>query len=384
MRSPVCGFCQYRSLRGAAGRAVRISVYGAAGQRKVSLRNPLQSHAFGDIITWMTINEYIGNYAPAWRGHTPGHKGKLDRRDVTEILDIFPGDLITRAEERGARLYGAEKLRFLVGGSSVGIKASVLASGAERIVTDVYRHRAVDEAARLAGAELVTAGGGEENGLPRLTTAEDIAGAMEKSGATAAVVQYPDYYGRTPDLAGIEREVRRLGGTLICDSAHGAHFALRPDLFPESAVMRSDACNMSAHKTLGGLTQTAFLACRGNIADKADEMLDVLGTTSPNYMLLASLELCVDNAGALAGEYDRLKKFSDGLRSRYACLPNADFTRVVFDCGGGRGREAAYAFYDNGAAAEKYDDRYVVFILTPFDEDKELEALERAAAAVLG
>lgn len=331
------------------------------------------------------MTEFIESYAPVYRGHTPGHKGTLDPRDITEIPDVFPGDLIERAEARGAALYGAEKLRFLVGGSSIGIKAAVLASGAKTIVTDAYRHRAVDEAAYLAGAKLVPAGGGTDgSGLPRITTPEDIARAMEEKGAELAVVQYPDYYGRTPDLKGMAEAVHGAGGLLVADSAHGAHFALRPDLFPASAADIADACNMSAHKTLGGMTQTAFLAARGRIAGRVDGMLDALGTTSPNYVLLASLEKCVDDARRLASGYDRLRAFADELRARHPCLPNDDFTRLVFDCGAGGGAHAARAFFDRGIAAEKYDDRYVVFILTPYDDDKGLSALMRAADAVLG
>ena len=332
----------------------------------------------------MTIGEFIKSYAPAYRGHTPGHKGSVFPEDITEILDIFPGDLITRAQDRAAELYGAEKLRFLVNGSSIGIKAAVLAARPRGIVTDAYRHRAVDEAAYLAGLEAVTVGGGYENGLPRLTEADDIYDAMKRSGADCAVVQYPDYYGRVADLKKIADAVHSLGGLLIADSAHGAHFALRPDLFPVSAVKVADACNMSAHKTLGSMTQTAFVAAGGRIAEGIDKALDALGTTSPNYMLLASLEECADGAERLKAEYDRLCEFSAHMRGRYRCLSNDDPTRLVFDCGEGAGRKAAYAFYECGAAAEKYDDRYVVFILTPYDGEKELRALERAAEKVLG
>ena len=52
----------------------------------------------------MTINEFLAEYAPVWRGHTPGHKGKLDPRDITEVPDVFPADLIEQAEARAAKL----------------------------------------------------------------------------------------------------------------------------------------------------------------------------------------------------------------------------------------------------------------------------------------
>lgn len=345
----------------------------------------MQSGAFGDIITKMTINEFLAEYAPVWRGHTPGHKGKLDPRDITEVPDVFPADLIEQAEARAAKLYGVRALRFLVGGSSIGIKAAVLATGAKSLVTDIYRHRAVDEAAFLAGATVTYADSvSGEDGLPVMTTPEDFERAIRKSGATVAVVQYPDYYGRAPDLKKTAEAVRSAGAMLIVDSAHGAHFALRPDLFPLGAAGLADACNMSAHKTLGAMTQTAFLALSPALTERANVMLDALGTTSPNYVLYASLESCVNGAAECAREYDRLKAFSDGLRKRHRCLNSDDFTRVVLDCGAHGGRRAAHEFYARGIAAEKYDDRYVVFILTPFDGDEELAAFSDAADEVLG
>ena len=96
----------------------------------------------------MTVREYIENYSPAYRGHTPGHKGKADRRDITEILDEFPADLVKKSEKAAGFVYGAPYFRFLTGGSSMGIKAAVLALG-EDFATDGYCHRAVTEAAIL-------------------------------------------------------------------------------------------------------------------------------------------------------------------------------------------------------------------------------------------
>ena len=326
----------------------------------------------------MTVKEYIESYSPRYRGHTPGHKGKLAPGDITEILDDFPGDLIREAEKRAEALYGAPHLRFLTNGSSIGIKASVLALG-EDFITDGYCHRAVTEASRLARVSCLKLNNPTaENGLPELTTAEMLKKAMESSGIKNAVIQYPDYYGRTCDLEAIASVVHGRGGTLICDSAHGAHFALRPDLFPTSAVALSDMCNMSAHKTLGAMTQTAFLACRREWREKIDEKLDDLGTTSPNYLLIASLESATDEAQEKKSDYDRLKNFSDELRAQFTCLENDDFTRLVVDFGEANGKRSAYLLKGYGVVCEKYDNRRVVFILTLYDEGEELKVLVSA------
>lgn len=348
-------------------------------------RNVLLSKKKCDIINGMTIREYIAGYAPRYRGHTPGHKGRLDARDITEILDEFPGDLIRADERAAAYVYGARELRFLTGGSSMGIKAAVLTLG-EGFVTDGYCHRAVTEAAELAGVEafkLPLCVGAD--GLPALPTPEVVANEMRNRGVRNALIQYPDYYGRVCDLEGISRAVRAAGGRLICDGAHGAHFAFRPDLFPKSATRIADACNLSAHKTLSALTQTAFLAFGERFdAESMDRSLALLGTTSPNYVLLASLEEAMERGMTRAADYDRLVAFSARLKADLPHAANADPTRLVLDAGRSHGRATAYAFADRGVVPEKYDDRYVIFILTPDDTDEGLAALEESARALLG
>lgn len=175
------------------------------------------------------------------------------------------------------------------------------------------------------------------------------------------------------------------GGRLICDGAHGAHFAFRPDLFPKSATRIADACNLSAHKTLSALTQTAFLAFGERFdAESMDRSLALLGTTSPNYVLLASLEEAMERGMTRAADYDRLVAFSARLKADLPHAANADSTRLVLDAGRSRGRATAYAFADRGVVPEKYDDRYVIFILTPDDTDEGLAALEESARALLG
>lgn len=322
----------------------------------------------------MTITEYIQSYAPRFRGHTPGHKGMLDPRDITEISDEFPKEHIEQSQRMAAAVYGAKAVRFLTNGSSIGIKAAVLALG-EDFVTDGYCHPAVTEAAELAGAECykLPIKTDKQTGLPELTTAEALVNEMRNRKVRSAVIQYPDYYGRTPDLKRIYAAVRAEGGTLICDSAHGAHFALRPDLFPISAVGSSDVCNLSAHKTMCAMTQTAYLAVGGKFDIEAlDHNLKLLGTTSPSYVLLSSLETALGQGLEKADEYDKIKAFTDRFKKEFPCLENDDFTRLVIDFGKIGGKRAADALEKEGVIAEKYDERYVIIILTPFDENRDV------------
>lgn len=331
----------------------------------------------------MSIYDYLRGYS-ADRFHTPGHKGGLDPLDITEIEGEFPGSIITDAEKETARLYGAENLRYLVGGSSAGMKAALLALRGN-IVSESYRHRCVDEGAALAGVKVYTvketAMTGED-GLNVLPDADSIARALTASGADAAVIQYPDYYGRCADLESIYARVRGLGKSLIVDSAHGAHFAFRPDLFPKSASLLSDACNLSAHKTLPAYTQTAYLAFTDSMRDKGiDRALELLGTTSPNYVFMAQLEKAASGTAAASGEYDRLKREVDSIKSRIKTLANDDFTRLVADCGDD-GELTYKKLRAMGITAEKYGGRYVIFIITPSDGSEKIARLKNALCGI--
>jgi arginine/lysine/ornithine decarboxylase len=79
------------------------------------------------------------------------------------------------------------------------------------------------------------------------------------------------------------------------DEAHGGHFCFLPDSGPASALASgADLVIQSCHKTLGSLVGSAQLHVGRNSLVAADEVqhaLNFLQTTSPNYLLLASLDI---------------------------------------------------------------------------------------------
>jgi arginine decarboxylase len=77
------------------------------------------------------------------------------------------------------------------------------------------------------------------------------------------------------------------------DEAHGSHFRFHPDL-PQSALAAgADLAVQSTHKVLGALTQAAMLHGQGNLIDRhrVSQALQLVQSTSPNYLLLASLDV---------------------------------------------------------------------------------------------
>ncbi len=97
--------------------------------------------------------------------------------------------------------------------------------------------------------------------------------------------------------------VHRRGKILLVDEAHGPHLKFHPDL-PISAVEAgADLCVQSTHKILSAMSQGSVLHCNSELLDfnRVKKIVSLLQTTSPNYLILASIDLARRQA-ALYGE----------------------------------------------------------------------------------
>lgn len=324
------------------------------------------------------IDRYIALTKQRW--HTPGHKGLMDARDITEIDDSFPGDAVKRAQEETAKLLGCKYCRYLVGGSSMGIKAAVLALKRDILVA-ASSHRAIFEAARLAGVNAFTVQNERRDGLDMPLSALQIERELKAHPSVGAVyITSPDYYGFVSDV------YESLKGKvyLFCDAAHGAHFSMS-ELFPRSYGEFADICNLSAHKTLPAYTQSAYLAVNNEeLIIKVDDALKLLGTTSPSYLLLGGLEFAAKYAHENSERYFLLKERIDELRKCVPVVENDDFTRIVVDAKAMKmcGKELYFKLKNRGVVAEKFDDRYVVFIATVCDSPDKIDLLKEELCAV--
>ncbi len=328
------------------------------------------------------IGEQIKRYADGNydRWHTPGHKGTLNAYDVTEISDgnVFPHNAIDIAQKQIAKVYNGKYARLLTGGSSMGIKASLIATNVD-VVTGINNHRAVEEGLRLAQKKAFYITNEIKDGLYMPITPQQADKALKQSGAGALVVLSPDYYGFTAskELVAVARENRAL---LIVDSAHGAHFVAHEQLKNKCFAQEADFINLSAHKTLNCYTQSAIsIINNSEYIDKFDDALRLLGTTSPNYVAFAQTEDAVLELTNSLTEYERLRVAVNKLNN-LGLVANDDFTRIVVDAsfyhldGCGLHDE----LYKRKIAVEKYDFRYVVLIATPYDDDKKFERLKNA------
>ncbi len=250
------------------------------------------------------------------RFHMPGHYGKMPAQyeklyrnlfalDVTEVdgTDNLaePTGIILESLERIAEIYGAKKSYFLVNGSTSGIHIAMdaLIPEGKTVVVGRNSHKSIRNLIRKKSLDAVYIYPRTDElfGVDSHIELQDVISAIEQASDVCAVVlTYPNYYGRTYDLKSIHDYLQSKKIPLIVDSAHGASFAFSKEL-PESAVLHSDICIHSLHKTLPAFTQTSLLHIGKNLSEaqieKVEENLRFYLSSSPSYLLMASAELSV-------------------------------------------------------------------------------------------
>ncbi|MEM1425770.1 MAG: aminotransferase class V-fold PLP-dependent enzyme [Cyanobacteria bacterium P01_H01_bin.130] len=326
------------------------------------------------------------------RFHVPGHQGMgfdplgdrwgsafLD--DLTELEGLdnlaVPSGAIAEAQALAAQTFGADQSWFLVNGSTVGLQAALLAvsrinpSDRQKIVIGRNAHQSILTGLVLSGLQPVWVQP-EINDVWAIAThitPEAIAQALDANpDACAVCIVSPTYYGTTSDVRAIARLCHRRGIPLIVDEAHGGHFMAHPDLPQPALAEGADIVIQSAHKTLGSLTQSAFLHWQGsadslkNLKTSLGDSLRLLQSSSPSYLLMTSLDVArsqlqrhgyqdwqraLNLARDLCDRLDQMPKFT-GLQHRYQ-----DLTRVVI---------SGAALGWSGYALDEYLDRHGIAV----------------------
>lgn len=267
--------------------------------------------------------------------HMPGHKrnealagylralnARLDVTEITGFDDLHePEGILREAQARAARVWGARQSWFLVNGSTAGVLAGVRALAPEggRVLVARNCHRSVFHALELCRLRPVFLQPDPAPGwsFPGPVAPAALADALVRCpDAKLLILTSPTYEGVLSDLPALVRLAHQAGVPVLVDEAHGAHLGLF-GAFPAGAVAAgADLVVQSLHKTLPSLTQTALLHQAGPLADPAavQAQLRVFQTSSPSYLLMASLDGCVrwlEEAGprALPAWRERLARF---------------------------------------------------------------------------
>ena len=259
------------------------------------------------------------------RLHMPGHKGQsllgMESWDITEIHgadDLFhPEGIIRESEENASCRFGCRTL-YSTEGASLSIRAMLylahqharLLGKSPRILAGRNAHRSFLSGAVLLGLDVVwLQPAKKESYLSCAPTAEEIEAILSQADApTAVYLTSPDYLGGCADISAIADVCHRHGVLLLVDNAHGAYLRFLPTSAHPMDLGADMVCD-SAHKTLPALTGGAYLHLSDTIpeeiAAQAKPAMALFGTTSPSYLILASLD-------AVNGYLD------DGYRDRLA------------------------------------------------------------------
>ena len=332
--------------------------------------------------------------------HTPGHKGhceflRLDTQlDLTELPDtdsLYECDgCIRESEIRAAAMFGTKYTALSSGGCTLAIQGmlAAFAGAGGKVIFSRNIHRSAINTAMLLGIRPVWIMHRHDcgEGLPGRISPDDVKAAIiNNPDARAVYITSPDYYGCLSDIQSISGVCGEYGIPLLVDNAHGTHLIVF-GLHPITLGAQASAC--SAHKTLPVLTGGAWLNCNDeNAIPRIKSCMSLFGSTSPSYLIMASLDLArawMEKDGQarfrqLAENVSELREIA--LRKGFG-LPEGECDPVRLTLLprrlGMSGNDAADYFRNHGLECEHSDSCAVIFILTPFNSPREIEQLKCA------
>ncbi|MDO5708254.1 MAG: aminotransferase class I/II-fold pyridoxal phosphate-dependent enzyme [Andreesenia angusta] len=366
------------------------------------------------------IMEFLRDYdnKKSIRFHMPGHKGKnmsslkeiFPSLDITEINGSdnlhFPNGIIRNSERRAAKAYGAKETLFMVNGSTSSIYTAIngVVAPGEKILIQRDSHKAAYNALLLGGieAEYIYPEYDEELQMNLGLLYEKLENKLKRylldNKIKAIFLTHPNYYGVSSDLEKIIELAHIYDKIVIVDEAHGSHLLL-DDRLPKSAIeYGADIVIHSIHKTMVGLTQTSLLHICSNRVDieKIRSMARIYQSSSPSYLLMASLDLNTeyilkDAKKDMKNHIDRLQKliYSDDSNSVFNKELfiinediikkkgfNFDLTKIIFSMKNYSGKFIEQKLREEyNIEIEMSDHRYGVAISTLVDEEKDLKRL---------
>ncbi len=356
------------------------------------------------------IYNFVEKYANSddVRFHMPGHKGigDIEKYDITEIGgadSLYEADgIILESEKNAGELFSANTF-YSAEGSSLSIRAMLylaLIYGKKRglspkVLAARNVHKSFVSAIGLLGieAEWISS----EKSVSYISSSidastVDMALKNMKKMPIAVYITSPDYLGVISPIAEIAEVCRKYGVLLLVDNAHGAYLKfLNSSMHPID--LGADICCDSAHKTLPVLTGGGYLhiskKAPGELSENAKDALALFGSTSPSYLILASLdranEYISDGYSEKLSEFvlkvDALKqRLTDGGYSLYGNEPLK--ITLATKKYGYSGYEISVILNDNGVIPEFCDPDYLVLMLSLHNTDRDLECLLKALLSV--
>lgn len=275
----------------------------------------LQDTVFPETPIVSALEKYLES--PTVNLHIPAHGSEIGilpkfkelvgqkaiKADTTDDFDglgqlLPPGGVIKQAQDLAAKTFGAEHTFFLINGSTVGnlALAMTVTRPGQKIVVARNCHRSVISGLSISGVVPIWVMPEREDdwGIWGKINPSQIETLLkEDEEITAVWLTNPTYEGIVSDIEEIAKICKKHNVLLLVDEAHGSHWVFNEDL-PQSAINHgADAVVHSIHKTSGSFSQSSMLHLSHNSMIDYEDMLEnlkMLQSTSPSYLLLASLD----------------------------------------------------------------------------------------------
>ncbi len=341
------------------------------------------------------------------RFHMPGHKGRLEAIpaafDITEIKgadSLYEASGVLReSEENAGALYGTKATVYSASGSTLCIQTMLLLTTwpGDTVLCARNAHSSFYNALalfRLTPVWLLPESF-DDTGVSGAVSPAAVERALSEHPEAAAVyITSPDYMGGVSDIAAIAKACQQAGVPLLVDNAHGAHRRFLPgeggfsDRHP--ITLGASLCCDSAHKTLPVLTGGAYLHSRMDFSrEQIKEAMSMVATTSPSYLILASLDRCNrylqqrarEDFAALSARRQALVREAEEI-GFFLPFPAGDCTKLTLDPRplGGTGPELAAFLRERKIEPEYVGPSLVVLLMTPQNRQEDFARLTRALA----
>ncbi len=261
-------------------------------------------------MNFMKLFDFLNNYLKEniYPFHMPGNKrqgskfASLDFTEVEGLDNLYQSDgILGEVKERARSLFGTIESLILVNGSTSGILTAVTSAvnRGDSILIARNCHKSVYNAVELwQNKPYYVMPQPDKSGISGSIRPQDVENMLKKHrDIKACVVTSPTYEGVVSDIKSIAQVCRRHNVILIVDEAHGSHLMFSK-YFPSSAIEEGgDIVIHSTHKTLTSLTGTGLLhICSDRVnLPVVKKRYQTFQTSSPNYILMASVDECVCN-----------------------------------------------------------------------------------------
>ena len=205
---------------------------------------------------------------------------------------------LSRAEQLMADAVGAEQAFFSTCGSSLSVKAAMMAVAGNDpggLLVSRDSHKSIVAGLIFSGVtpRWITPRWDEDMHFSHPPSPDQVRAMWEKHpDAAGALIVSPSPYGTCADIAAIAQVCHERDKPLIVDEAWGAHLPFHDDLPTWAMDAGADVCVVSVHKMGAGFEQGSVYHLQGDLVDGThlSQCADLLMTTSPNVMLYAAID----------------------------------------------------------------------------------------------